>query len=165
MPYVSLESFNFKGRFIRHQNYLGELHEISGESSELDREDATFWVPDHHIRASRPSVLRSVNFPFHVLRHQSYRLKLHEYNPPLIPPEGLHETPEQKLLREDSLYIPVPGLAGEGVSFRSFNYPDRFIRHRDFHLWVEIANDQLSHEDATFFVRDAFAPPPPVLIH
>ncbi len=165
MPYVSLRSMNFPDRFIRHQNFEGELHPIS---TQLDREDATFLVPDGNLGDSRPVVLRSVNFPFHVLRHQGFRIKLHEYNPPLVPPPGLgggQETPEQRLLREDSTFMAVRGNADQGgVSFRSLNFPDRFIRHRDFHLMVEVVNDDLSRQDSTFFSVQPFAPPPPIII-
>ncbi len=162
MPHVSLESLNFPGHFIRHAHFLGELNKVS---SDLDEHDATFLVPDGAFTDQRPFVLRSVNFPFHVLRHQDFRLKLHEFNPPLMPPGG-QETAEQRLLREDSHYIAVRGNADpNGVSFRSLNFDRRFIRHRDFHLFVEDVTDDLSRKDSTFFVREPFVPtgsPPPL---
>jgi hypothetical protein len=38
-------------------------------------------------------------------------------------------------------------------TFRSFNYPGRFIRHRDFALWVERSDGSPQFtKDATFFV-------------
>ncbi len=41
MPYISLQSTNFPDRFVRHQNFLGELSQIQ---SDLDRKDATFGL-------------------------------------------------------------------------------------------------------------------------
>lgn len=45
----------------------------------------------------------------------------------------------------------VPGLSDvTGVSFMSYNYNGKYLRHRDFHLWVEDGNDTQSEADATF---------------
>ncbi len=165
MPHISLQSTNFPDRFIRHQNFLGELSQIQ---TELDRQDATFFIPDGAGEGSLV-MLRSTNFPLHVFRHQDFRLKLHEFNPPLSPPPEMGgprpETPEERLLREDASFIVVRGLADSAaVSFRSFNFPDRFIRHRDFHLFVEAADSDLARRDATFREIPPFAPPPPIII-
>jgi hypothetical protein len=158
--FVSLRSRNFRDRFIRHQNFLGELSPIA---SDLDKRDATFFVQElagGHMRL----VATNMNGTF-VLRHQDFRLKLHEFNPPLVPPGG-QLPPDVQLLSADSQFTMQAGLAGGGVSFRSLNFPDRFIRHRDFHLFVEIANDELSRNDATFDQVPPFAePPPPPPIH
>jgi hypothetical protein len=160
MSFISLQSLNFPDRFIRHQNFLGELTPIQ---SELDRQDATFALPDSAAPGDAVQI-HSVNFTSHVLRHEGFRIKLHEFNPPLTPPPplGRPETPEERRLREDSTFVLVAGLAdATAVSFRSFNFPDRFIRHRDFHLQVEPVNDDLSRHDATFRVVAPFVPPPP----
>src|SRR6266508_2605568 len=82
MPYISLQSTNFPDRFIRHQNFLGELSQIQ---SDLDRQDATFSIRDG-VRFGDMVMLRSTNFPLHVFRHQNFRLKIDEYNPGLTPP-------------------------------------------------------------------------------
>ena len=41
--FLSLRSRNFPDRFVRHQNFLGELSPIV---SDLDRRDATFFVQE-----------------------------------------------------------------------------------------------------------------------
>ncbi|MGM7722829.1 AbfB domain-containing protein [Metabacillus sp. Hm71] len=143
---ISLESVNYPNRFIRHQNYLGELTPIQ---SELDRRDATFdWTGDWRYGAE--GQLRSINFPTHYLRHQNFRLKLHT----------IYDAPDWNLRYLDSTFTMVPGLADptnpELVSFRSKNFPDRFIRHRNFNLWVESVNDDLGRKDATFRRRGPF---------
>jgi len=162
MPHHSLQSLNFPDRFIRHQNFLGELSPIEND---LDRHDATFQIRDF-AGLGDVVVLRSLNFPLHVLRHQGFRIKLHEFNPPLLAPSPRPETPEERLLREDVSFIMVHGLADPAaVSLRSLNFPDRFIRHRDFHLFVEPVDDDLSRRDATFRLREPFALPEPIPLH
>lgn len=155
---ASLRSLNFQDRFIRHQNFLGELTPIV---SELDRNDATFSIRNDATPGTVANI-RSNNFPTMCLRHQDFRIKLHEFNPGLIPPNPRPETPEEKLLREDSTFNVVRGLADPaGVSFESVNIPGRFIRHRDFHLFLEPADSDLARRDATFIVVPPFIPDPP----
>ena len=39
------------------------------------------------------------------------------------------------------------------MSFRSFNFPDRYIRHRDSELWLDpFENTPMFRDDATFFM-------------
>ena len=163
MGFVTLESLNFPGRFIRHQNFLGELTPVQNE---LDRNDATFEC-QNDLRAGVPVSFRPVNFPAFVLRHQNFRIRLNEFNPGLAPPDAAPESPEMALLRQDSTFIVRQGLADPNAfSFESSNFPGRFIRHRDFHLFVELAaaGGDLGKKDATFFLRQPFAPPPPIHI-
>ena len=59
--------------------------------------------------------------------------------------------PADALFRADATYFQEPGLADpSGLSFRSVNYPDRYIRHRDFHLYVEPRDSPNLARDATF---------------
>ncbi|MFV0936135.1 AbfB domain-containing protein [Bacillus thuringiensis] len=155
MPYLSLESLNYPGRYIRHASYLGELTTIQ---SELDRYDATFeWSGDWYYGAE--GRLRSVNYPLHYLRHQDYRIKLHKADYPY----GRLPTPEEQLAILDSTFFIVQGLADVNnqdlISFRSKNFPNRFIRHKDFHLWVEHVENDLDRVDATFKIKRPFVPP------
>jgi Alpha-L-arabinofuranosidase B (ABFB) domain len=124
--FVSLELFNFPGRFIRHQNFLGELMPIQ---SDLDRNDRTRGSED--LQTGSAVSFRPVNFPTFVLRHQDFRIKLSEFNPPLVPPPPLAAAPEQReiaLLREDSTFFVRQGLAeANAFSFASSNFPGRFI--------------------------------------
>ena len=158
--FISLRSRNFPDRFVRHQNFLGELTPIQ---SDLDRQDGTFDTQEFtggqvRLVATNPSLIQFV------LRHQDFRVKLNQFNPPLLPPGG-EFPPDIQLLSQDSLFVKQPGLAGGGVSFRSVNFPDRFIRHRDFHLFVEPADSELARNDATFDEMPPFVaePPPPVI--
>ena len=154
----SLKSLNFQDRFIRHQNFFGELTPIV---SELDKADATF-SSINDFRVGTVAQIRASNFPTMCLRHQDFRIKLHEFDPPLLGPNPRPETPEEKLLREDCTFMVRQGLAhSAGISFESTNFPGRFVRHRDFHLFLEPADSDLARRDATFFLSDPFVPDAP----
>ena len=59
----------------------------------------------------------------------------------------------------DSHFIVTRALSGhEGaVSFRSVNYPNRYLRHAGYVVWLhEYANDALFQHDASFHVRRGF---------
>jgi hypothetical protein len=60
------------------------------------------------------------------------------------------------LFLQDSTFFFVRGLADpNGVSFRSMNLPDHFLRHRDFHLFVEPRSSPNLASDATFLMKPA----------
>jgi hypothetical protein len=59
---------------------------------------------------------------------------------------------QDQLFKQDSSFFLEQGLADpSGFSFRSFNFRDRFLRHRDFHLFVEPEDSPNLAQDATFF--------------
>ena len=64
------------------------------------------------------------------------------------------------LQRQDSSFYPVKGLADpKGISFRSYNFPDRYLRHSSFGFYLHPkAGDPTYMNDATFYIKD---PPPP----
>jgi Alpha-L-arabinofuranosidase B (ABFB) domain len=163
--FVSWQTKNLSEHFIRHRNFLAEVSHVTSGSSELDKRDASFSIPDS-FAVGETIRIRSENFPLHVLRHQNFRVKLHEYNPGLgVPPT---ETLEQQLLRRDTLFIVERGLAdASGFSFRSENINGHYIRHRNFELFIDPrSDDELFRNDATFFMRrPAFFEPPPVPLH
>jgi hypothetical protein len=151
----SLRSFNYPDRYIRHRNFLGELTPIA---SELDKQDATFSISNDGA-VGTVALIYSNNIVGNCLRHQDFRIKLAHYNPGLVPPNPPPETPEQKQLRLDCTFTAVAGLADSRArSFRSVNFPDRYIRHRDFHLYLEPANDELAKKDCTFWLVDPWIP-------
>ena len=60
--------------------------------------------------------------------------------------------------KDDIFWKMVPGLAGQGVSFQSKNFPNRYLRHRDGRLFLDDFNDSnLYKEDATFIVKPGLA--------
>ena len=129
-----LQSFNFQNRFIRHKSFLGELTPIST----TDLQDFSFKIVP---RGANLVSLKSVNFPKLSLRHQDFRIKLQG-------PTTANDT----LFRADSTFFLEPGLANpRGVSFRSSNISDHYIRHRDFHLFLDPRDSPNLAADATFF--------------
>lgn len=136
MSNENFESTNVPGHFIRHASFLGEL---TPRDQRVD--DFAFRL----VRRGPSQVsFRSVNFPDRFLRHRDFRIHLEG-------PSG----PGDQLFALDSTFFFERGLADqeEGVSFRSVNFPDRYLRHRDFHLWVEPPagpDDELFRMDATF---------------
>ncbi|WP_030159992.1 family 43 glycosylhydrolase [Glycomyces sp. NRRL B-16210] len=59
----------------------------------------------------------------------------------------------------DSQFRIVPGLAGSGtVSLESANYPGRYLRHRDFEVWLDAADGSSQfNADASFHRRAGLA--------
>ena len=111
----------------------------------VELEDATYDVrPGMKCRPGTKSVsLRSRNYPRRWMRHQNSRIKFDEYDRGSAPPS--------ELFMNDASFEMVPGLAGKCISFRSVNYPDRYIRHRNFELWIDVPDkSQLFTLDATF---------------
>jgi hypothetical protein len=95
---ISLQSFNYPDRYVRHANFLGELTQVV---TDLDRNDATF----HLIPAVTDSYLisiRSHNFGTHVLRHQNFRVRL---DAGVQPPEDATFIFVIEMLDEAELYL------------------------------------------------------------
>ena len=59
------------------------------------------------------------------------------------------------LFAADATFVPVAGLGHSMLSsFRSHNFADRYLRHRNFQVWIDpIANDQ-DRADSTFRLVD-----------
>ncbi|WP_022891360.1 AbfB domain-containing protein [Agromyces subbeticus] len=84
----------------------------------------------------------SVEQPGTYLRHSSFRIVA-------------HQSDGSSLFAADATFVPVTGLGHSMLSsFRSHNFADRYLRHRNFQLWIDpIANDQ-DRADATFRLVD-----------
>jgi hypothetical protein len=59
------------------------------------------------------------------------------------------------LQKQDSSFYPVKGLADpKGISFRSYNFPDRYLRHSSFGFYLHPkAGDPTYMNDATFYIQ------------
>jgi hypothetical protein len=136
MDFFEFQAITHPRHFIRHRNFLGELT-VKDELAE----DFQFALVS---RGQRGHVaLRSKNFPTLFLRHVNFRIRL----------EGPRDQHDQLFLN-DSTFLLVHGLADPTdsnlVSFNSLNFPDRFLRHRDFSLFVEPQDSPNLVRDATF---------------
>ena len=130
----SFESFNLENYFIRHSFFLAELDlRPTGNGQLKEAADFSFEV----VQRSTAAGLRSTNFPELYLRQQDFRLKL--------------QRPGDEQWLADSSFHLEPGLADAScLSFRSASHPDRYIRHRDLHLFVEPLTSPNLWPDATF---------------
>ncbi len=92
--------------------------------------------------------LESINFPGHFLRHQNFRLKLHQNDGNL-------------LFRQDASFMFNGGsdAAGNaGFSLESINLPGHFVRHSNFELFIAAS------DGSALFNNDASWQPAPSLV-
>jgi hypothetical protein len=165
MPSFSFRSANLPDRFLRHRNFLGELTTVS---TDVDRHDATFAIMADQFREGSFGLGATVCFtsirpPFHFLRHQQFRIKL-QSPPRTAPRPGSFTgdlTPEGQLFARDIQFTVRQGLSDAAqFSFESTNFPGRFIRHRQFQLFLEAANTDVDRRDATFAAVSPLVPEP-----
>jgi hypothetical protein len=133
----SLQSLNFPKKYVRHRNFRGELTEIA---TDLDNLDATFKVVAG-LADNQQVSFESKNFPGHYLRHSNFELRLDNND-------------GSDLFKKDATFkLAAPQAAGAcpvWSSFPSLNYPDRFIRHSNFLLYLQAGSGEPFGSDATF---------------
>jgi hypothetical protein len=137
----SIRAYAPARHYIRHANSLGRISEIKVE---LDSRDARFKTVPGLAKSGCVSFL-STNIRDHYLRHSNFRIVLSPYS-------------SDELFRKDATFCMEWGLRRvgneESVTFRSFNFPDRVIRHRNFELWLDaVENTPLFRSDASFFIE------------
>ncbi|KQW11416.1 AbfB domain-containing protein [Streptomyces sp. Root369] len=146
-----LRSLNYPDRLIRHR--LFEAFVDPDLSRKPEWRDSNFWlVPGladqrlYSIQAVTPSS------KFY-LRHQGWRVKLQE----LPASDGQ--------FAKDATFELTPPLKTDaigngGLSFRSLNFPSRYLRHRNFELWLDAFEDSdIYRQDASFrLAESALAP-------
>ena len=169
MSYASVKATNFD-QYLRHQNFLAELQPIDA-ADDLAKNDATFDIVPGLADPNLISFAAvNPNLRGFYLRHQDFRLKLQE-QPPGPGLGGGEDSPELKLFNSDATFIMGPGVFDPTlVSFQTFTpFPDtlRFIRHRDFHFFIDPLdpNSPNSQNDFQFTLQPPFIvePPPPPL--
>ncbi len=137
----SIRSYNYPDRYIRHMFFTGELTTVA---TDLDKQDATFRVvpglADSTIAATYQCVsFESWNFPGYFLKDENGTLVLRR-----------RLTCNVEFDR-NATFMQVAGLAdGSAESFESYTKPGHFIRHWNFHLYVELSEGTFFDEDATF---------------
>jgi len=138
----SLQAYSPQNHYIRHAGFDGR---VGLPKTELDARDAQFRVVPGLADKNCVS-FESTNAPDHYFKHAFFRIVLAK------------RLDEQKF-REDATFCIVWGLrktnrsGTDSMSFRSFNFPDRYIRHRNSELWLDpFENTPLYRDDATFFM-------------
>jgi hypothetical protein len=131
----SLRSVNYPARSIRHQDFLGFLHEVSASSDAQTRQDATFTIVQG-LAAPNGYSLRAANGQY--LRHFDYRVRL-------AADDGTAG------FKADATFYARPGAASGSVRLESGNFPGRYLRHRDFELWVDAYDGTAGFRDDSSF--------------
>ncbi len=131
-PFMRFESYNYHGRFIRHQSFIGH---ISDNVTPFD--DSVFkMVPG--LSDKNCISFESKNFPGYYLRHKNFKIILEKCD-------------DSTDFKECATFKKVSGFADKNsVSFQSYNYPKRYIRHKDFFLQIDEISSDLDKKDATF---------------
>ncbi|MFI6866623.1 AbfB domain-containing protein [Nocardia sp. NPDC050406] len=136
---IRLQSFNFPEFFVRHQNFEGELMKLNtpGFVEDFAWEEEFAGTDAEGFTLVR---FRSKNFPDRLLRHKDFRM--------VLEPDD-----RSSLFRKDSTFRRRRGLSGDPEagwrSYESTNFPGHFIRHRNFHLFMDSKEPKLA-ADATF---------------
>jgi alpha-L-arabinofuranosidase B-like protein len=143
----SIRAYAPARHYIRHANSLGWISPINVE---LDSLDARFKTVRGLAKGDCVS-FKSTNIRDHYLRHANSRIILSPYS-------------DDSLFKKDATFCMEWGLKRMGnepsVTFRSFNYPERVIRHRNFELWLDpVENSPLFRSDASFFIEPVRGPP------
>jgi hypothetical protein len=134
---IRIQSFNFPDSYVRHHNFEAEMNTLGEPSGDFS------WTIEERGNSAGFKLIgiQSANFRGRFLRHKNFRLVLDQDD-------------NTEVFRKDSTFRLVAGLTGptaDGwVSFESTNFPGLFIRHRDWHLYVEQRNSANLRPDATF---------------
>ncbi len=136
-------------RYVRHQNGAVFTEVVTGGSSALLKNDATWRVVPGLADSSCYS-FESRNYPGEYLRHRDSRV--------------YKEGGSGALFRADSTFCPVRGADG-GVRLSAYNFPEQYLRHYNAELWLAIPGGTrtwdaraLFREDTTWAVAAPWAP-------
>jgi GH43 family beta-xylosidase len=139
----SLESVNYPGRYVRHQDNVGRLDPVSATSPAQIKLDATFAIVNGLASPACYS-FQAKNGQF--LRHRDWRLRV-------------DVNAGDPTFRADATFCAVEGSVAGSVALASYNYPGRRIRHRDFALLLDTYQDTATFRaDSSFRVTTAWAP-------
>ncbi len=139
----SLESVNYAGSYLRHQDSLGRLDPVAAGSGQQTKLDATFTVVNG---LASPSCYSLQTRDGRFLRHRDWRLRV-------------DANTGDPTFRADATFCAVDGSVAGSVSLVSHNYPSRRIRHRDRGLWLDTyADTALFRADSSFRLTAPWAP-------
>ena len=151
---ISLFSNNFPDSFIIDRGDSVDIAEIDTDD---EREDATFeWTGPQMSFGETGQLLRAVNplgFCLRIATFDDFRIESKFF-------AGITDPDVAAEVREDSTFTLVPAeIDPNQFSFRSARFPDRFIRHRDFHLFAERVNTPAELQSACFRRNSPLAVP------
>ncbi|MBP5870651.1 sigma-70 family RNA polymerase sigma factor [Streptomyces scabiei] len=133
----SLRSVDDHGDYVSGSGRFGALSPVNAASSAATRRAATFtFVPG--LADPRCYSLRDAAGRY--LRHYAFRVRLDA-------DDG------SALFRKDVTFCPRPGSTAGSVSLESYNYPGRYLRHRDdLQLWLDRSQNTAAYRASRSFV-------------
>jgi hypothetical protein len=138
----AFQSVNYPARYIHRSAALGYLDAVSSSSTTAVKQEASFTVV--------PGLADSGGYSFVAtdgtyLRHYAFRLRF--------------DTNDGSAgFAKDATFLARPGSATGSVSLESYNYPGRYLRHRDFQLWADLFVDSDTYRaDSSFTVASPWA--------
>ncbi|MEE1758743.1 sigma-70 family RNA polymerase sigma factor [Streptomyces sp. SP18BB07] len=132
----ALRSVDVPGSYVSRSGRFGALNPVGATSSAAARRAATFtFVPG--LADPRCYSLRDGTGRY--LRHYAFRIRL--------------DTDDgSAIFREDATFCARSGSTGGSVSLESYNYPGRYLRHReDLQLWLDPAEDTAAYRTSRSF--------------
>ncbi|WP_037684439.1 sigma-70 family RNA polymerase sigma factor [Streptomyces griseus] len=133
----ALRSVDEPGDYLSQSGRLGVLGPVGATSSAATRQAATLtFVPG--LADPRCYSLRDATGRY--LRHYAFRIRLD-------PDDG------SALFQKDATFCPRSGATAASVSLESYNYPGRYLRHRDnLQLWLDPSEDTAAYRASRSFV-------------
>ncbi|XP_065671834.1 uncharacterized protein LOC136089702 [Hydra vulgaris] len=139
--YISFESTNYPGYFLRHQDYTVKLHKEE-PSVELYRKDASFKLVQLGVS------LIGKQFSFQSINYPQYQIGIKS-----------DDTAAIVLNSQDGFRV-VKALNGraDSVSFQSIKDEKKYLRHQNFILKLHPVDlsSELFKNDASFIVRKGY---------
>ncbi|MEV3908653.1 sigma-70 family RNA polymerase sigma factor [Streptomyces canus] len=132
-----LRSVDSPGDYVGQAGRLGILGPVGATSSAATRQAATFtFVPG--LADPRCYSLRDAMGRY--LRHYAFRIRLDTDDGSVI-------------FQKDATFCPRSGSTAGSVSLESYNYPGRYLRHRDdLQLWLDPAENTAAYWASRSFV-------------
>lgn len=133
----ALRSVDDPGDYVSQSGRLGILAPVGATSSAAARQSATFtFVPG--LADPRCYSLRDATGRY--LRHYAFRIRL--------------DTDDRSaIFQKDATFCPRSGSTTGSVSLESYNYPGRYLRHRDnLQLWLDPAENTAAYRAGRSFV-------------
>ena len=127
-------TMGYTDRSVRNQDGGAVTSVVSAASPADDKRNASF-VLRRGLAAQDCYSFESRTMPGNYLRHQGFRVRV-------AANDG------SPLFGADATFCAAEGNGGAGVSFRSYNYRDRFLRHINNEVWIA-SNGGPRPQDAT----------------
>ncbi|WP_327749060.1 AbfB domain-containing protein [Streptomyces europaeiscabiei] len=117
----SVQAVNYTDRYWHLQSGVIRLDQVSSRSGSETREDSSFKVVSGLAKSSCYSFKMADG---RYVRHQNFRLRVSGND-------------GSQLFRQDATFCPVQSPYSDAVMLQAVNYPDRYLRHKNFELVLD----------------------------